>query len=197
MKYWIGEKTIDTKEYICGYCGKNIASEKGFYTCDGFGYTTFNGLGLVYICHNCGNPTYFGPDAEQVPGFSYGKSFDINIFPDKNTAFLYSEIQDCMKSSCFTSAVLSARKLLMHIGVDCGAEKNLSFVEYVNFLDANGYISQNCKKWIDIIRKKGNEANHEIVLFDRKDAEVIVKFVEIIITVVYEMPFEANEYIGD
>lgn len=73
-------------------------------------------------------------------------------------------------------------------------QKVKKFEFYVDYLDENGYVSRNCKKWIDIIRKKGNEANHEIQIFTEKDAKQIIKFIEIMISVIYEMPKEAEMF---
>lgn len=194
MSYWLSQRKITSRNYICGYCGSNIASEIGYCITLGCNSEKPTGEGYIYICHKCYKPTYFDFNGRQIPGEVFGKNFNDEIFPDANTAELYKEIQNCMKSSCYTSAVLSARKLLMHIGVDCGASENLNFIDYVNYLDENGYISLNCKNWVDIIRKKGNEANHEIQLFNEKDAKQIIKFVEIMISIIYEMPYEANKY---
>ena len=197
MSYWLSQRKIKSRKYNCSHCGCNISSEIGYCITHGIDSETPTGEGFIYICHRCYKPTYFDNDGRQIPGEVFGKSFDEKIFPDKNTFELYKEIQNCMKSSCYTSAVLSARKLLMHIGVDCGAKENQSFFDYVNYLDESGYISPNCKNWVDIIRKKGNEANHEIQLFNETDAKQIIKFVEIMISVIYEMPYEAKLYEGN
>ena len=77
---------------------------------------------------------------------------------------LYEEARNNMKVMSFTSVGLCCRKLLMHIAVNCGAEENLKFIDYINYLDKNNYIPKNAKMWVDIIRDKGNEANHEIML---------------------------------
>lgn len=73
----------------------------------------------IYICHKCNKPIYFDY-YEQILGISYGKKFYENIFPDNNTYLLYEEIRNCMSYHSYTSAELSARKLLMHISVNCG-----------------------------------------------------------------------------
>ena len=52
----------------------------------------------------------------------------------------------------------------------------------------------NGKKWVDAIRKKGNEANHEIQLMGERDARNIVRFSEMLLRFVYEMP---NIYEGE
>lgn len=81
----------------------------------------------------------------------------------------------------------------MHIAVQCGAKENLNFIEYVNYLDKENYIPKNSKKWVDIIRSKGNETNHEIKISDKKEAQQLIKFIEIIITLIYEIELEIEE----
>jgi len=41
---------------------------------------------------------------------------------------------------------------------------------------------------VDHIRTKGNEANHEIRLMGRQDAEELVTFVEMLLKFIYEFP---------
>ena len=192
-EFWIKSQDLDSKSYTCGHCGEKICSEEGYYLANYNGSP--NGMGYIYICHNCNKPTYFDFES-QVPSPVYGKVFSKEIFPDEKTYLLYNEVRNCFKAKAYSSCVLSARKLLMHIAVDCGAEENQKFAYYVDYLDTNNYIPKNCKEWVDIIRSKGNEANHEIVIFKKNDAEQIINFVEIIINVVYEMKYQANRYIN-
>lgn len=186
---WNDLSELNSRSYTCGYCGSNITSKEGYFISDSIGRAT--GEGYIYICHKCNKPTFISYSG-QTPGCPFGKTFKENIFPDNNTYLLYEEIRNCISANAFTSAVLSARKLLMHIGVNCGADEGKSFEYYVNYLDENGYVSKNCKRWIDIIRKKGNEANHDIQIFSEQDAKQIIKFIEIMISVIYEMPSEAD-----
>ncbi len=76
----------------------------------------------------------------------------------------------------------------MYISLYGGAEEDLKFVEYVNFLADEGFIPPNGKVWVDHIRKKGNEANHEIRLMDKKDARDLIIFVEMLLKFIYEFP---------
>ena len=69
----------------------------------------------------------------------------------------------------------------------------MKFIEYVNYLDTENYIPKNSKKWVDIIRNKGNETNHEIKISDEKEAQQLIKFIEIIITLIYEIELEIEE----
>jgi len=83
----------------------------------------------------------------------------------------------------------------MNIAVKHGAPKNQSFQSYVEYLDRNGYVPPNGKKWVDAIRQKGNDATHEIPLMTAKDARNIVRFSEMLLRFVYEMPniFESEK----
>jgi hypothetical protein len=93
-----------------------------------------------------------------------------------------------MKVNSFTSAVLTCRKLLMHIAVEKGADKGKSFLEYVDYLSQKGYVPPDGKGWVDHIRTKGNEANHEIKIMSPADAGDLISFAEMLLKFVYEFP---------
>lgn len=76
----------------------------------------------------------------------------------------------------------------MNIAVAEGAEANKSFVHYVEYLSEKNFIPPNGKGWVDYIRKRGNEANHEIALMSETDASALVGFVEMLLRFIYEMP---------
>ena len=76
----------------------------------------------------------------------------------------------------------------MNIAVEQGANAGLRFIEYVNFLGDKGYIPPNGRHWVDHIRKKGNEATHEIELMDSTDAQELIIFVEMLLRFIYEFP---------
>ena len=194
---WKDTSELESKSFTCGYCGERISSNIGYYLTNDFhSYRGPSGEGFIYICHNCNMPTYIDY-RNQVPKNLYGKSFPEEIFPDGKTFQLYNEIRNCYKASAFSSCVLSARKLLMHIAVDCGAKENESFIYYVNYLDENNYIPKNSKGWVDIIRSKGNDATHQIEIFSEKDAKQIINFLEIMISVIYAMKYQADNYTSE
>jgi len=76
----------------------------------------------------------------------------------------------------------------MNIAVAQGAGENLRFIEYVNYLSEHGYTPPNGKHWVDHIRKKGNEATHEIALMTEGDAKDLICFVEMLLKFIYEFP---------
>lgn len=195
MNKWHNTSDIRGKNYICGYCGKDINSFRGYYISNS-GVTTPNGEGYIYICHNCNKPTYIS-NSEQTPGSMYGEQFEEEIFDDKLIYLLYEEARKCMKINAYSSVGMCCRKLLMHIAVNCGAKEGQKFIEYVNYLDTNNYIPANCKEWVDIVRNKGNEANHEIIILNEKDAKQLINFIQMIISVIYKMPYQAKKYLGE
>ena len=44
------------------------------------------------------------------------------------------------------------------------------------------------KGWVDYIRQKSNEANHEIVLMTEEEATDLINFSEMLLRFVYEFP---------
>ena len=76
----------------------------------------------------------------------------------------------------------------MHIAVAKGAKAGESFMSYVEYLSANHYVPPDAKDWVDHIRRKGNEANHEIVIMSKADAEELISFCEMLLRLIYEFP---------
>ncbi len=76
----------------------------------------------------------------------------------------------------------------MHIAVSKGADEGLGFVEYVQYLADNNYVPPDAKDWVDHIRKKGNQANHEIEIVQPDDALELLSFSEMLLRLVFEFP---------
>ena len=177
------------QRYVCGHCGERVASQKGF----GYVMNILQGLGpnngmsrLIAICPKCEAPSYFS-EFGQVPG--------PNVIPDvkhlpHSVDELFREVGRCVQVGAYTSAVLACRKLLMHIAVDLGAKEGQNFVTYVEYLYDNHYVPPSGKAWIDLIRAEGNEANHEIVFKDQKDAESLIGVLVHLLRSAYEFPGE-------
>ena len=76
----------------------------------------------------------------------------------------------------------------MNIAVSKGAGEGKKFTEYVDYLNGKGYIPPNGKAWVDYVRKKGNEATHEIKIMASEDAEELITFIEMLLRFIYEFP---------
>jgi len=174
---WHNTSQIGSKQYTCGWCDNLVASPVGFH-CQG------KPDERIYICPHCDRPSIFS-GYSQEPGVAYGSG--VGHLP-ADVASLYQEARNCTSASCHTAAVLICRKLLMNIAVSQGAKPGQSFISYVEHLADNGYVPPNGKGWVDHIRKKGNEATHEIVLMTQDDAKELISFAEMLLKFIYEFP---------
>ena len=189
MGGWRAVQVIETRSYKCGFCGDKVSSNKGYRFSenqDGSGKI----LGGMNICPSCMGPTIFTPNAIQYPAIALGNNVR-NVPQDLND--LYEEARECTSTGSYTAAVLCCRKILMHIAVDKGAKKGNKFIEYVDYLSNKGYTPPEGKKWVDHIRSKGNEANHEILLMTLEDARDLIHFSEMLLKFIYEFPAMINE----
>lgn len=174
---WQSASHIISQEFRCGFCGNIVASSVGFID--------KNVHNLIYICPHCDKPTYFDIHKNQIPGVAPGDEVH-NVPPELEA--LYREARNSVSVGANTASVLTCRKLLMNIAVTQGAEAGKSFISYVEYLANHGYVPPNGKGWVDHIRKKGNEATHEIALMQQSDAEELISFAEMLLKFIYEFP---------
>jgi hypothetical protein len=178
---WQHIQEIPQHSFICGHCGKDVASHEGWAR---------HGKGeFIFLCPACDKPTYIvdnqGAIHLQVPGPLPGRLIR-NVPTDANE--FYEEARRCVRSNCFTAAVMICRKILMHVAVDLKAPQNQTFADYVAYLCNKGYIPPNGTGWVDFIRKKANEANHEVVVMGKPEAELLLALVAHLLMSIYELP---------
>jgi hypothetical protein len=180
---WWGTQNIMRHEFTCGYCGAFVASTEGMplKTAHTNGQDTDNG---VYVCSNCKMPSFFWGDV-QVPGNRFGGSVK---HISANLSDIYNEARNAYSVNAFTGTVLLCRRLLMDIAIELGANDNLKFIEYVNYLDENNFITAKSKDWVDAIRKEGNDATHNVVVKDQKQAADMIMLCEMIMKINFEYP---------
>lgn len=176
MNKWAGIHQLNVRRFKCGFCGMVVGSDRGYFN--------NNLLQMIYICPHCKRPTYFEQNG-QFPAPLLGSS--VSNVPQEVES-LYTEARVCTGAGAHTAAVLACRKLLMNIAVNQGAQEGKRFIEYVEYLADKGYVPPNGKIWVDHIRKKGNEATHEIALMNEKDAADLITFVEMLLRFIYEFP---------
>ncbi|GIW50780.1 MAG: hypothetical protein KatS3mg081_0135 [Gemmatimonadales bacterium] len=58
----------------------------------------------------------------------------------------------------------------------------------MQYLVDHHFVPPDAKDWLDHIREKGNEANHEIVIMSKEDAEELVSFSEMLLKFIFEFP---------
>ena len=181
---WAKLQPLPNKSFVCGFCSTTISSVTGYALCT---HKDASGgmLGGLYVCPNCGGPTFFAPEGSRHPTAPIGNA--VRHVPTDLSA-LYEEARRTSSQNCFTGAVLLCRKMLMNIAVQQGAKEGKSFIEYVSFIADQGYVPPNGKHWVDHIRKKGNEATHEIALMQEQDAKELIQFIEMLLRFIYEFP---------
>jgi hypothetical protein len=178
---WTNAQGLQSKVYDCGYCGNRVGSAVGYIR----NSTPQNpALAYIYVCPQCVGPTYFNA-GKQIPGVRVGATIGA-LPPDILAA--YNEARDCVSVSAYTAAALMLRKILMHIAADRGAADNLSFKGYVDHLVGLHYVPPNGQPWVDHIRDKGNELNHELNFATANDANDLIGFVEMLLKFIYEFP---------
>jgi hypothetical protein len=163
------------RAYVCWFCNHRVGPSLGWHST----------VAPVDLCSYCGRPTYFDPQGKQSPGVPFGNA--VTSLPN-DVESLYNEARNCITVNSSTAAILTCRKILMHIAVEKGASTGKSFLEYVEFLAQQNYVPPNGKGWVDYIRKKGNEANHEIKVMSSEDAADLITFLEMLLKFIYEFP---------
>lgn len=197
---WSTATTLEARNFVCGYCGKTVSSDKGFPICSVRDYQFIGGgrgggfqpveipgdsrRGGVHICPSCKGPTFFTQQNEQLPGPSVGVSLS-HLPPGVDE--LYEEARRCLSAGCLTAALMCCRKILMNVGVNLDAPTNKTFEFYVDYLVAGNYVPPNAKEWVDHIRHTGNEASHEIKPPKTAECLEVLVFVEALLRNVYEL----------
>ena len=181
---WQNSIIIPSKSFRCGYCGQDIASDKG-YKADFFNDAMKREFVYIAICHYCKKPTFLDENGNQFPGSIFGNS--IEHLP-KNILDLYNESRNCISVNAYTASILCSRKLLMYIAISKGSPPGLPFQKYVDELAAKGFVPPDGKEWVNHIREKGNEATHEITIMSKDDAEDLITFIEMLLKFMYEFP---------
>ena len=173
---WQNVQSLPPDSYRCGYCSYDVASAHGLAARDG--------LAVVRICPQCNGPTFFSHDGRQWPGPKLGAN--MSKLPT-DVGAIYEEARSSVTVNAFTATVLLCRKLLMHVAVEKGAPKDKAFLEYVNWLIQERYAPKGAENWLDYIRRRSNEANHQISIMEATDAKALILLTEQLLRNVYEL----------
>lgn len=180
-----GEIELTSHSIECGFCGNKVAPNTGYYLNSGYEDI------YIYKCPQCSNPIIYNSNSKETfPGAMYGR--EVKGLPE-NIQTLYDECRTNYSNKCYTSSQMIARTLLMHIAVEQGAKEGETFAKYIDYLENNGFIPPNGKKWVDFIRKSGNVANHQIVIKEKEETEKVITFLSSLLLFIYELPNEMSE----
>lgn len=180
---WQNVAQIPVRQYKCAFCGVCVAPNRGWWAKSRYDQ---NEAAAILVCHLCQRPAFIDENDRQFPGLPYGNP--VSGIPEEGLASLYEEARRAAGALCCTAAVLCCRKILMHVAVEKGAKPGESFVRYVDHLASSGYIPPEARVWVDYIRTRANEANHEIAVMSQADAEMLLGFTELLLKVIYEFP---------
>ena len=165
---WNNQDTYEeARNYKCGYCGLNVGARTGYgrkHIPEPKQPNKFNLHQWIALCPNCAKPSFWD-SGKQVPGPTFGEDVK-HVPPDVDG--LYSEARNCMAVFAYTAGSMACRKILMNVAVFLRAPQNQSFAQYVDYMASQGYVPPNGRPWVDHIRSKGNEANHEIPLLRKR-----------------------------
>ena len=189
---WVNVQNLPSLSYTCWNCNTVVSSDQGYRLA--IPSALYNDTpdylrAGIYICHRCGYPTFL-LNGIQVPGIPYGKSFE-HVPEVVNN--IYNEARNCYQADAFTAVMLLCRKILMHIGVEQGAEENKTFQYYIEYLEDHNLITATSTSWVDKIRQMGNRATHDLTQSTEKEAKIILNFTAMLLTTTYEYPAMGEE----
>ena len=175
--------------YQCPHCGRNVGPSMGFkgeyLSHDGKSYKEQSAY--IHICPVCTYPTMILSTGEMIPSPACGDP--IKHLPC-NVSAIYTEARRSTTCGAYTGAVQLCRTLLMHVAVEKGADDNLTYAGYVNYLQEHNHVPPGCEQWIDRIREMGNDVAHDLMIVERADAALILKFSGMLLKLTYEFPGE-------
>lgn len=171
----------------CGHCGATVTSAVIAFVPDGNVQPDSRWL----RCPGCGEGSFMSSAGVVYPGPKVGRS--VEGLPS-NVEQAYDEARRCAEINAFTACEMTCRKILMHIAVDKGANKDNSFKGFVDFLEENHHVTPAMKPWVDVIRKHGNVAVHELPHSDKERAVGTLTFTEQLLRNVYEMEHLAKRF---
>ena len=172
-------------DYNCGHCGRAVTGRVVSSYGDR-GNPTIRFL----LCPSCINGSIW-KGGIMIPSVNPGQNLE--GLPSEIEAS-YQEARRCFSVSAFTGCELLCRKILMHVGVDNGAQEGQSFASYLDHIENIGFITPPIKDWADLIRKFGNQSTHKLDPPDQKRAETTLMFTMELLRIIYEMKHIAKKF---
>lgn len=188
VKEWKWEKSTQKNKkeetLCCPYCGVKVraASETRIFDVE-TGAIKYH----IFKCPECFMPITIGLDGKTIPISQLLPFKDVSFLPPQIEK-MYSECRKSFLNECYYSVIMVARTMIMHIAADKGAATNLKFIEYINYLETEGYIAKHNRTWVDKIRILGNQYIHELNDATKDEAELAINFIMYLLINVYELP---------
>ena len=168
---------------VCGHCNNLVAlNVYAEYRNEGSNYSIYH----TGQCPYCGQPIIYDDVNHSV--MPYISNFEAVKHLPVDIEKLYIEIKNAFSIGSYTCCVITARTLMANIAVEQGDSVGKSFVEYVTYLQQNCLPSKTNNDWVDKIRQLANDSTHKLVIANKSDAELTIKFIIAILKNVYEFP---------
>jgi hypothetical protein len=186
---WNNAMTVSAgNQWRCAYCNQFTRSAVGFYAGS-------NNYARIQICGNCNYPTLFtfmgGPT--QMPAPAPAGEPIRNLAPDVEQ--LFSQARAALSAGAPVAATLTCRKILHHVAVEKRRLNEPTFTKFGNFvqaiewLDDNRYLPPGARDtWVDFIRDRANEENHQIVIITAPEAAKLVELTAHLLRHIYDLP---------
>lgn len=172
--------------FQCGYCGNAVSGLVVSVA------SLTSGATVLWIqCTVCGQGSVVTAQGVVVPAQSAGPA--VGGLPG-DVGEAYEEARRCMSVGGYVATELVCRKILMHVAVEKGADQGKTFAEYIDHLEAQGYVTPPMKKWVGLIRTRGNDATHELTPVSADRAESTLMFTAELLRLTYEMESMADKY---
>lgn len=174
----------------CGWCGADVSA--AVYAATGEGSVTESSLTQWVQCPTCGAGSVIAHDGKTYPPAPFGPS--IEGLPTVVESG-YLEARKCMAARAYVAAELISRTILMYVAVDKGDTPGRTFVQHIDYLVGEGYVTPPMKGWVDLIRDHGNKSGHELDLPDEVRASATVMFLAELLRLTYEMEYLAQKFV--
>ena len=106
-----------------------------------------------------------------------------------DVAVAWEEAGLSFAAGAYTGSEMLCRKILMHVAVDrAGSESGKNFTDYVDDLESAGLLTTGLKPVVDLVRQRGNTANHHLAATTRDEAAQTMRITEHLLRGIYELP---------
>jgi hypothetical protein len=178
---WSFAPGIGNFKHKCGYCERLVAAQLGMASSPGGRW--------AYVCPNCERISYLevdhGKSIEQARVTPAPKPGDSVAKLPAGIEEIYEEARASVQAAAYTGAVQLCRTLIGHIAEEEGSTAH-TFKAHLDYLHANHYTPPKSDVWIDHIRNMGNEATHELRVFDKDSAEEVLRFTQRLLEFIYD-----------
>lgn len=129
--------------FKCGHCGREAS---GYVIAYAATLETGSDVQVRWLqCPTCRRGSVYDATVGVLPGVAFGP--DIDGLP-KEVKAAYAEARRCLSVQANTAAEGMCRKIVMHVAVDKGAKEGKAFASYIDFLEAEGYVTPPMRGWV-------------------------------------------------